>query len=85
MDCLSEAQLASLRESPPGAAPAELAGHVAGCERCQSRLLFGVVRRPSPAGGAPPLPSLGRALGLLALILLSLVAFVWTVGRLAGR
>ena len=41
MECLSEDQIASLRDAAPGQAPPELAQHLAGCERCQSRALFG--------------------------------------------
>jgi hypothetical protein len=84
MDCLSEEQIASLRESAPGQAPAELARHLAGCERCQSRALFGAVRKPGAKRDAPATPSLGRALLLLALVVLAMGAFLWTLSRLAG-
>ena len=85
MECLTEDQLAALRESPPGQAPAELALHLAGCERCQSRALFGAVRKPGVSREPPPLPSLGRALALVATIVLAMIAFFWTLGRLVGR
>ena len=82
-DCLTDDQLASLQESPPGAAPAELARHLAGCERCQSRALFGAVRSPGTKRAPPPLPSLGRALALLAVVILAIAAFFWTLAKLS--
>lgn len=83
--CLTDAQLARLRDSAPGEAPAELAQHLATCERCQSRALFGAAR---PAGGkreAPKMPSLKRSLLLMALLVLAMAAFFWSLGRLTGR
>jgi len=84
-DCLSDDELASLRDGAPGAAPAGLAQHLAGCERCQARALFGAARRPGLKREPPQLPSLGRAFGLLAIVVLALLAFIWTLSRLAGR
>jgi hypothetical protein len=83
-DCLTDDQIASLQESPPGAAPPELARHLAGCERCQSRALFGAVRSTAVKREPPPLPSLGRALALVATVILAMAAFFWTLRRLAG-
>src|SRR6185369_16981682 len=37
--CLAAEGVSAIRDAPPGAAPEELAGHVAGCARCQQRLL----------------------------------------------
>ena len=37
--CLSDAGLSAFRAAAPGKAPADLAAHVAGCARCQERLL----------------------------------------------
>jgi hypothetical protein len=85
MECLSEDQIASLRESAPGQAPAELAQHLAGCARCQSRALFGAARKPGVSRQTPPLPSLGRTLALLATVVLAMAAFFWTLARLVGR
>jgi len=83
-ECLTDEQLATLRDSAPGAAPPELAKHLASCESCQSRALFGV-KRPSGVKREPPkLPSLGRALLLLALVVLAMAAFFWSLGRLTG-
>jgi hypothetical protein len=84
-ECLTDDELATLRDTAPGSAPAGLAQHLAGCERCQARALFGAVRSPGLRREPPQLPSLGRALGLLAIVLLALVALLWTLGRLVGR
>ena len=40
--CLTAAGLAALRGAPAGRAPQEVAAHVAGCGRCQQRLLSGM-------------------------------------------
>ena len=82
-DCLTDDQIASLQESPPGAASPELAQHLAGCERCQSRALFGAVRSPGKRREPPQLPSLGRALALLAIVILAIAAFFWTLAKLS--
>jgi hypothetical protein len=84
-ECLKDAQLARLRDSPPGAAPPELAQHLAGCERCQSRALFGSVRPQGAKREAPKMPSLRRSLLLVALVTLALAAFFWSLGQLTGR
>jgi hypothetical protein len=83
-ECLTDEQLARLRDSAPGTAPPELAQHLASCESCQSRALFGVKRQPGARREAPKLPSLGRALLLLALVVLAMAAFLWSLGRLTG-
>jgi hypothetical protein len=82
---LTDAQLGRLRDGAPGTAPPELAQHLAGCEHCQSRALFGA-ERPAGAKREPPkLPSLKRSLLLLALVVLAMAAFFWSLGRLTGR
>jgi hypothetical protein len=82
---LTDAELAQLRDAAPGTAAAALAQHLASCERCQSRALFGA-ERPTGAKREPPkLPSLKRSLLLLALVLLAMAAFFWSLGRLTGR
>jgi hypothetical protein len=83
-DCLTDAEIASLRDVPPGAAPGELARHLAGCQRCQARALFGAARSPGKKREPPPLPSLGRALALLAMVILAIAALFWTLARLTG-
>jgi hypothetical protein len=84
-DCLSEDQIAALSDLAPGQVPPALAQHLAGCERCQSRVLFGAVRSPRVKREPPPLPSPSRALALLAIIVLAMAAFFWTLQQLAGK
>ena len=83
-DCLTDDQIASLRDVAPGAAPGELAQHLAGCERCQSRALFGAVRKPGLRREPPKVPSPGRALALLAMVILAIAFFFWTLRKMAG-
>lgn len=83
-ECLTDEQIAGLQDAVPGEAAPGLAEHLAGCERCQARALFGAERRAGPRREPPQLPSLGRALVLLAIVLLSMAAFVWTLHRLTG-
>ena len=83
-ECLTDDDIAALGEAPPGAAPGELAQHLAVCERCQSRALFGAARKTGLRREPPPLPSFGRALALLATVILATAAFFWTLRRLAG-
>jgi hypothetical protein len=83
-DCLTDAEIASLQDVPPGAAPGELAQHLASCERCQARALFGAVRSPGQKREPPALPSLGRALVLLAMVILAMAAVFWSLARLTG-
>ena len=83
--CLTDAQLARLRDSPPGSAPAELAQHLAGCQRCQERALFGPGRPERAKREAPRMPSLRRSLLLLALVVVAMAAFFWSLGQLTGR
>jgi hypothetical protein len=82
--CLTDDEIASLQDVPPGEAPGELAQHLAGCERCQARALFGAARHPGVKREPPQLPSLSRALGLFAILILAIAAFFWTLRRLAG-
>jgi hypothetical protein len=84
--CLTDAQLAQLQAAAPGKAPEAFARHLASCERCQARALFGGERRRASSRKAPPtMPSLRRALFLTALILAAVAAFAWTVQKLAAR
>jgi hypothetical protein len=84
--CLTEAGIAAFRKAPPGKAPQELAAHVAGCARCQDRLLAADVP-PRPAGRAARravAPPLGRGLLLAALVVAVLLFFLYTLERLTG-
>jgi hypothetical protein len=83
--CLTDAQLSELQAAPPGQAPEELARHLASCERCQTRALFGAERLLGKKKPVPALPSLRRALLLGALVLVAMAAFFWSLAKLAGR
>lgn len=79
--CLTNAGLRAVAEAPPGGAPPGLAAHLAGCAKCQRRLLRGdrgVAAAPVPR--RPPSPL--RLALLLAALLLVFVALLWTT-RLA--
>ena len=84
--CLTQAGYRALAGAVAGKAPPELAAHVAGCGRCQDRMLTG-----QWAPGAPPRrerreppPPWRVWIVAIAVVLLALVALV--VGRqLAGR
>jgi hypothetical protein len=80
--CLTAAGFAVLSRAPVGRAPADLAAHLAGCARCQERMLAGgAPARPAPRspGRRAPRLWLGVGFALLAL-LLALGALI-----LAGR
>jgi uncharacterized paraquat-inducible protein A len=49
--CLTAAGLAAFQRAAPGRAPAEVAAHVAGCHRCQQRLLSSL-REPGRSASA---------------------------------
>ena len=83
--CLTDGELARLRESAPGAAPPQLAAHLAGCTRCQSRALFGAARSPGARREPPRLPSLRRMLAMIAVVLLAMAALFWSLAWLTGR
>ena len=84
--CLTDAQLAELQAAAPGRAPEALARHLASCDRCQARALFGAERAVGGPRKAPPEPpSVGRALLLAGLVLAAMGAFFWTLLKLAGR
>jgi len=84
--CLTDAQLAQLQAAVPGRAPEALARHLASCERCQARALFGANRIVGGPKKAPPEPpSVGRALLLAGVVLAAMGAFFWTLLKLTGR
>ncbi len=80
--CLTTDQLLALRATAPGAMPAEVAAHLASCERCQRQALFGaegaVGRRPKEA------PSLGKAFLRVAMVLVALIMFLASIRILLG-
>jgi len=68
--CLTAAGFAALTGAPVGRAPAELASHVAGCSRCQERMLaVDAGSAAPPAARREPRLWLGLAVGLAALLL----------------
>lgn len=85
--CLTAEGLAALGSAAPGAAPPELAQHVASCPRCQDRWLKS---EPTVSGAPrPTAESSARrrwgALGIVVFMLLfALVALVATLRHLAG-
>ena len=84
-NCLTDAQLAELAATAPGRAPEALARHLATCDRCQARALFGRERVAGGPRAAIRAPSLGRALLLAGLLLAAMGVFYWSVLQLAGR
>jgi hypothetical protein len=83
--CLTDAQLSEVQSAAPGQAPEALARHLAGCERCQARALFGAPRPAWKRRPVPEPPSLARAVFLAALVLAAMAAFFWSLAKLAGR
>jgi len=84
-ECLSDSQLAQLRAAAPGRAPEALAHHLASCDRCQARALFGAERVVGGPRKAPPQPpSVGRALLIAGVVLAAMGAFFWTLLKLTG-
>ena len=81
--CLTPPGLAAIRRAPPGAAPAELAGHLAVCGRCQDRLLA-VERTEGPRRNRPPSPMRAAVIGL-AILLLGVLALASLWWRAASR
>jgi hypothetical protein len=83
--CLTDAELSELKDAAPGQAPEALARHLAVCERCQARALFGAERPVGRKRPAPEMPSLKRALVLAALLLVAIAFFFWSLAKLTGR
>jgi hypothetical protein len=83
--CLTDAQLAELQAAAPGKAPEALARHLATCERCQARALFGAERPAGTKRPVPEFPSVRRAIFLGALVLVVMAAFFWSLAKLSGR
>ncbi|HSD28331.1 MAG TPA: hypothetical protein VLL75_13605 [Vicinamibacteria bacterium] len=83
--CLTDAQLAELQAAAPGKAPENLARHLATCERCQARALFGAERPAGKKKDVPQLPSVRRAIFLGVLVLVAMAAFFWSLANLTGQ
>jgi hypothetical protein len=76
--CLTPAGFQALTSAPIGHAPAELATHVAGCARCQERMLSGA-QGPGPVAPRKPVerPPIWRALVVVVgFLLLALFAIL---------
>ena len=83
--CLTNEEVARLQEGAPGDVPEEVARHLAACDSCQERALFGSGPRRRHRGGAgPEMPTPIRAFVLLGIMLLVILAFFITLGRLVG-
>ena len=80
--CLTDAEIAALQNAVPGRAPEALARHLASCERCQARALFGAERRPGARKPLAAPPSLGRAFFYAVLVIGAIAAFFWTLRML---
>jgi hypothetical protein len=67
--------------------PDGLARHLATCERCQERALFGTVRPARRRRGMPtlPTPTPTRALILLGIMVAVMVAFFFTLHQFIGE
>jgi hypothetical protein len=75
--CLSPQGFAQISAAPPGRAPAELAAHLAGCVRCQRRLLVAAMpSSSSPRRQRPPLWRTGVA--VVVCLLLVMAAMILT-------
>jgi hypothetical protein len=83
--CLTDAQLAEVGMAEPGKAPEGLARHLASCQRCQERVLFGAARPPAKKKQTPEFPSVRRAMFYAALVLVAILVFFWSLAKLAGR
>jgi hypothetical protein len=75
--CLTDVGLQAFKGARPGAAPPELAAHVAGCARCQDRLLTADPDAVGPGKRTAP-PPVWRVFALfLGGLVLAVVAFAW--------
>jgi hypothetical protein len=84
--CLTAAGLAALRSAVAGQAPPALATHLAGCARCQERVLAVDAPRGKADRATPRavVPSLGRTILLAVVLLAAIVAMLATLRHLAG-
>jgi hypothetical protein len=80
--CLSPRGIEALRRSPPGQALPELAAHVAGCARCQQRLLE--KDQPRSQVGKPRGGPRYRWLAAIAIVGLLMALAALLLGRLLG-
>jgi hypothetical protein len=84
-ECLTDDEVTEVRTADPGDVPERLARHLAACTRCQERALFGTEPRRRRRGpGSPTLPTPMRALILLAVMIVMMTAFFYTLNQLVG-
>lgn len=74
--CLTEAGFRRLQRAVPGAVPEELAAHLAGCDRCQTRMLHLAEPRTGPLRASRKPSVLRTALLALGGLLLALMALI---------
>jgi hypothetical protein len=79
--CLSPQGFAQISVAPPGQVPAELAAHLAGCMRCQRRLLAAAL--PSSGSTRRERPPLWRT-GVAVLVCLLLVVMAMMLMRIVN-
>jgi hypothetical protein len=79
--CLSPQGFAQISAAPPGQVPAELAAHLAGCMRCQRRLLAAAL--PSSGSTRRERPPLWRT-GVAVLVCLLLVVMAMMLMRIVN-
>ena len=80
--CLSDEELLAVRAMTPGQMRADIAAHLASCERCQRLALFGAARgAASPAREAP---SLGKAFVRIAIVLVAMAMVLASIAILLG-
>jgi hypothetical protein len=82
--CLTESEMRVIRDAPPAGAPEALALHLAGCLRCQERLLFGALRAAGPRKQATVWPPWRRLVVLLLCLMAMLVVFVLSLRMLTA-
>jgi hypothetical protein len=78
--CLTATGFARLAGAAPGAAPPELAAHVAACSRCQRRLLAGPDAGFQPSAERKEAPPRWRILIVLAAVI-ALAIIAASLGR----
>lgn len=85
--CLTRAGLELLRAADPGKTPQALALHLAGCARCQDRMLAadaGVAQEPGRGARRTPPPLWRVLLFFAAGLLLAALGFGWVARTLSG-
>ena len=83
--CLTEQEVAQMRDGAAGEVPEGIARHLASCVRCQERVLFGALRPVRRARQPSPLPTPTRALVLLGVMVAVMVAFFFTLQQVLGK